>query len=83
MPPLGFILCFGTLSVVFLGVGALLAFDPGLYVQVHRRVFRDDYSRSVEWEQKMSGMEARVCGLVFFCVGLGGFYLLLKTMKFL
>jgi hypothetical protein len=84
MPPLSFFLIGGVLSGVLIFSGGLWAYDPKLFVLVHRRItIGDFYVRTTEWEQKMVGLEGRLCRFLFCGAGLGLLYLLFKTARLL
>ena len=59
-----------------------MATNPARFVRVYRRVaIGDYYAKSAEWERKLVCSEGRLLGGVFFCVGLGGLYLLMKILR--
>jgi hypothetical protein len=81
IPPIWFVICWGLFSALFVCAGALLAIDPSLFVRIMRRAsFGDSYIKTVEWEKSVVGLEGRMGGCVFFCFGLGGFYVLLQMI---
>ena len=83
-PSLYFIFCGSVLSTLFVVSGALLTINPKLFARIHRRITHADYwGRGDEWEKQMVGLEGRLGGFIFFCTGVGGFYLLLRSMKIL
>ena len=83
-PPLGFVVGWALLSMMFICAGGLWAFNPKLYVRAYRRIAIGDYAaRSPEWEQQILGLSGRICGYVFFCAGIGGIYVLLRMLKLL
>lgn len=76
------IVALSILTTVFMCAGFLLATNPARFVRVYRRVAVGDYyAKSAEWESKLVCFEGRLLGGVFFCIGLGGFYLLLKILR--
>jgi hypothetical protein len=79
-----FLICWTLFSLFFALAGAILASNPALFVRLLRRIaIGDYYIKSAEWEKSTSGLEARFGGFVFFCFGLGGFYVLLKMTRVL
>jgi len=81
MPAIWFLICWALFSAFFVFAGALLASNPPLFVRIMRRLaFGDYYMKTVEWEKSVVGLEGRMGGCVFFCFGLGGFYVLLQMI---
>jgi hypothetical protein len=81
MPPFAFLLTLAVMSGFGILSGGLLAYDPKLFVAIHRRIANSDYVSTEKWERGMTGPEARVGGVLICGVGILFAYVLLKFMR--
>ena len=80
--PVGLIISVSVVSVFVVITGALLAYDPALYVRVYRRVaIGDFYARSPEWAKKVEQPSSRILGIIFVAAGMFAIYKLLVLMQ--
>lgn len=78
----GLIISVSVVSVFVVITGALLAYDPALYVRIYRRVaIGDFYARSPEWTKKVEQPSSRILGIIFVAAGLFAIYTLLVLMQ--
>jgi hypothetical protein len=72
--------CFAA-TMLLIGAGALLGFNPGLFVRVLRRIAVGDcYIKSQEFEKKLVSLEGRIGGFFFVCCGLFFLYAWLRAI---
>ena len=84
MPPVGFIISMSVGSLFAIVNGALLAYDPALYVRIYRRLaIGDYYARSPEWAKKVEQPSSRILGVIFVAFGLFAIYKLLELLRIL
>ena len=80
--PVGLIISVSVVSVLVVITGALLAYDPALYVRIYRRVaIGDFYARSPEWAKKVEQPSSRILGIIFVAAGMFAIYKLLVLMQ--
>jgi len=82
MAPAWFVVCWGIAPLTLISVGALLAFNPPLFVRVCRRICVGDYyMKSSEWEKRVVSLEGRIGGFLFLCFGLVALWIWLKWLE--
>jgi hypothetical protein len=82
--PVGLIISVSLVALIVIVAGALLTYDPALYVRMYRRVaIGDYYAKSPEWAKRVKQPSSRILGVIFVAAGLFAIYKLLELLKLL